>query len=47
MKLGGSLIWEAPGRVGSSPANAEACWYCQTVRVRQSETGWRTRETSG
>jgi hypothetical protein len=42
MKLGGSLIRETPGRVERCPANAGTCWYCQTVRVRQSETGWRT-----
>ena len=47
MKLGGSLTWETPGRVESRPANAGTCRYCQTVRVRQSETGRRTRETSG
>ena len=47
MKLGGSLTRETPGRAESGPANAGTCRYCQTVRVRQSEMGWRTRETSG
>ena len=38
-----SLIWEAPGRVGSSPDNAGTDRYCQTVRVRLARSEGVTR----
>jgi len=34
IEAGGSLIRGTPVRVGSSPDDAEACWYYQMVRVR-------------
>ena len=34
VEAGGSLIREAPGRVGSSPDNDETHRHCQTVRAR-------------